>query len=203
MIITKISQLPSPPDLENPIDFDKQADAFVRSLNPFGKELNSLSKEINELSEFISQKSDELVSFINLKLEEIDLEANEEKLKLLKYAKELEQALFLHTQDKTEELLSLIDEKGFEIIERINDNCLGADYTALSQSLAHNISIERFLWESNMIKLSQKEIPNNEQLIIEVLNNKEDTKHTIKILKDLLDLLNMQNEINQIFKGEE
>lgn len=39
MITTKISQLPSPPDLENPIDFDKQADAFVRSLNPFWKRI--------------------------------------------------------------------------------------------------------------------------------------------------------------------
>ncbi|TDJ81485.1 hypothetical protein [Campylobacter volucris] len=202
MITTKINQLPKTPNLENPIDFDKHADAFVRSLNPFGEELNELVKQINEVSFFVDQKSNELINFIKLKLEEIKLKSNEEKLNLLEYSKELENVIFKHAQDKTKEVLSIINEKGYEIIERLNDNCLGADYLALSQSLAHNISIERFLWESNVIKLSQKDISNNEQLIVETLVNKDNIKSTTKILQQLLSLINMQNEINQIFKKE-
>ncbi|AJC87794.1 hypothetical protein [Campylobacter insulaenigrae] len=201
-ITTKINKLPKAPNLENPIDFDKHADIFVRSLNPFGDELNELAQQINEVSFFVEQKSDELVNFIKLRLEEIKLKSNEEKLNLLEYSKELENVILKHTQDKTKEVLNIIDEKGYEIIERLNDNCLGADYLALSQSLAHNISIERFLWESNIIKLSQKDISNNEQLIIETLINKDNIKSTAKILQQLLSLINTQNEINQILKKE-
>lgn len=155
--IAFINTLPKAPDMNDSVDFDKDADNFVKALVPFSKELNELIKDLNTLSASLFELNAEMISYNDLTLKQ-------NTLKLENLRKDLQNTLENEAkkriQDFTNDCLQAIEAKGYEMIQRLNDNDKGADYVAISYILAHSLSTERFIMEKGLIKLSLNEETN-------------------------------------------
>lgn len=200
-----ITELPKAPDISDPVDFDKDADKFVRALVHFSKELNDFIKDVNILSTSLNQLNSNMVSYTDLALNQIDSKTNLNILKVENFFKDfqntLEEKAKKGLQDFTDECLQVIENKGFEIIERLNDNGAGADYIAISQSLAHSLSLERFIMERGLIKLRKEENLNLEDVNLSLEEQRRDIKISTKALDNITNILYSQNEINLTLKG--
>ncbi|TKX30648.1 hypothetical protein [Campylobacter estrildidarum] len=158
-ITIHISDLPKAPNMQEPVNFDAEADRFVAALPPFGKELNALIEELNGFIAFIQSSSENIQNMSNLFFEdikkeridtifEIELESFKIKQKTLNTTK-------LEFEKYTNECIERINSQKFSALQTIQDNESGADYIAICQNIAHVISLERHLFENNLIKLKR------------------------------------------------
>ncbi|HDZ5006187.1 TPA: hypothetical protein RTG46_001392 [Campylobacter jejuni] len=204
--ISFINALPKAPDMNNPVDFDKDANNFVNALVPFSKELNNFIKDINILSASLLELNSNMTSYADLALNKIDSRTNINILKIEIFCKEFQNALEekakKRLQDFTEECLQVVENKGYEMIERLNDNGAGADYIAISQSLAHSLSLERFIMERGFVKLRKEEALNLEDMNLNLEEQRRDIKLGTKALENITNILSSQNEINLTLKGD-
>ncbi|EAI2149072.1 hypothetical protein KY417_001158 [Campylobacter jejuni] len=205
--ISFVNELPKAPDINNPVDFDKDANNFVNALIPFSKEINNFIKDINTLGAFLIELNQNTISYTDLILEQIDSKTNSNILKIENDCKEFQNILEEKSKKRLEnflnECLKVIEDKGYEMIERLNDNALGADYIALSQNLAHNLSLERFIMERGFIKLRKEQALNLEDVNLSLEEQRKDIKTSTKVLENITHILSSQNEINLSLKGED
>ncbi|PVX09988.1 hypothetical protein, partial [Campylobacter jejuni] len=133
-------------------------------LVPFSKEINDFIKDINILSASLIELNSNMISYTNLALEQIDSKTNINILKIENFCKDFQNVLEQKAKERlkefTDECLTIVENKGNEMIERLNDNGVGADYIAISQSLTHSLSLERFIMERGFIKLRKEEALN-------------------------------------------
>ncbi|ECP9346082.1 TPA: hypothetical protein ACIK0B_000511 [Campylobacter jejuni] len=204
--ISFINTLPKAPDMANPVDFDKDANNFVNALVPFSKELNDFIKDINILSASLIELNSNMISYTNLALEQIDSKTNINILKIENFCKDFQNVLEQKAKERlkefTDECLTIVENKGYEMIERLNDNGVGADYIAISQSLAHSLSLERFIMERGFIKLRKEEALNLDDVNLSLEEQRRDINLAQKALENITNILSSQNEINLTLKGE-
>ncbi|ELP9403843.1 hypothetical protein QTN04_000636 [Campylobacter coli] len=204
--ISFINTLPKAPDMANPVDFDKDANNFVNALVPFSKEINDFIKDINILSASLIELNSNMISYTNLALEQIDSKTNINILKIENFCKDFQNVLEQKAKERlkefTDECLTIVENKGHEMIERLNDNGVGADYIAISQSLTHSLSLERFIMERGFIKLRKEEALNLDDVNLSLEEQRRDINLAQKALENITNILSSQNEINLTLKGE-
>ncbi|MFY4691095.1 hypothetical protein ACOTVD_08660 [Campylobacter jejuni] len=204
--ISFINTLPKAPDMANPVDFDKDANNFVNALVPFSKEINDFIKDINILSASLIELNTNMISYADLALEQIDSKTNINILKIENFCKDFQNVLEQKAKERlkefTDECLAIVENKGYEMIERLNDNGIGSDYIAISQSLAHGLSLERFIMERGFIKLRKEEALNLDDVNLSLEEQRKDIKLSTKALENITNILSSQNEINLTLKGE-
>ncbi|EJO7217484.1 hypothetical protein NUC40_000445 [Campylobacter jejuni] len=204
--ISFINTLPKAPDMANPVDFDKDANNFVNALVPFSKEINDFIKDINILSASLIELNSNMISYTNLALEQIDSKTNINILKIENFCKDFQNVLEQKAKERlkefTDECLTIVENKGYEMIEILNDNGVGADYIAISQSLTHSLSLERFIMERGFIKLRKEEALNLDDVNLSLEEQRRDINLAQKALENITNILSSQNEINLTLKGE-
>lgn len=204
--ISFINTLPKAPDMANPVDFDKDANNFVNALVPFSKELNDFIKDINILSASLIELNSNMISYTNLALEQNDSKTNINILKIENFCKDFQNVLEQKAKERlkefTDECLNIVENKGYEMIERLNHNGVGADYIAISQSLTHSLSLERFIMERGFIKLRKEEALNLDDVNLSLEEQRRDINLAQKVLENITNILSSQNEINLTLKGE-
>ena len=198
IINSQITPLPKAPDMANPIEFDKDADKFVRAQIVFSNELNNFIKEANALSAFLGELDKDLRIFSELSTEELKSQTSLSILKIENFCKDFQVALEDKAKQRltafADECIQNIENKGYEMLERLNDNGVGADYIALAQNLAHNLNLEKFLMQRGFIRLRSDEAVSFD----DVNDNFENHK---KVLESLTNISDKQNKINLILKG--
>lgn len=201
-IKTTLSKFDKPPTTQDPQSFNERADKFLEHLPIFKDEINQVISEINTFSSNANKELKELSVYIEQNINQIEERTNNGKLALLKYAKDLEKTLKIHAQNITDECLTIVENKGYEMIERLNDNGVGADYIAISQSLAHSLSLERFIMEKGFIKFRKEEVLNLDDVNLSLEEQRRDIKLSTKALENITNILSSQNEINLTLKGK-
>lgn len=73
---------------------------------------------------------------------------------------------------------------------------------AISQSLTHSLSLERFIMERGFIKLRKEEALNLDDVNLSLEEQRRDINLAQKALENITNILSSQNEINLTLKGE-